>query len=99
LVPITLLYLWRQRAFSLTATLPALRGGFYRARVVPLLIPNWFFWLPMVSIIYALPTSLQFPLFIPALGAWSLIMVFIADARPVGDVVLRNAAGAPSISP
>jgi hypothetical protein len=81
-VLITLLFLWRQRGFSLAATRPALRGGFYRTRVVPLLIPNWFFWIPMVSIIYALPSPLQFTLFVPALGAWSLIMVFIAD----GDV-------------
>ncbi len=81
-VLITLLFLWRQRGFSLAATRLALRGGFYRTRVVPLLIPNWFFWIPMVSIIYALPSPLQFTLFVPALGAWSLIMVFIAD----GDV-------------
>jgi hypothetical protein len=79
LVFITLLFLWRQRGFSLAATLPALRGRFYRTRVLPLLIPNWFFWVPMVSIIYALPSPLQFTLFIPALGAWSLIMVFIAE--------------------
>jgi hypothetical protein len=33
-----------------------------------------------VSIIYALPSPLQFPLFVLLLGAWSLIMVFITDA-------------------
>jgi hypothetical protein len=80
LILITLLFLWRRRGFSLAATLPALKRGFYRTRVVPLLIPNWFFWLPAVSIIYALPSPLQFPLFVLLLGAWSLIMVFIADA-------------------
>src|ERR1700733_2724332 len=80
LIVITLLFLWRQRGFSLAALRPVLRGGFYRTRVVPLLIPNWFFWIPMVSIIYALPSPLQFALFVPALGAWILIMVFIVDA-------------------
>ncbi|HVV52911.1 MAG TPA: hypothetical protein VHO06_24835 [Polyangia bacterium] len=79
LIVIVWLFLWRQRGYSLAATLPALRRGFYRARVVPLLIPDWLFWIPMVSIIYALPVALQFLLFVPALGAWSLIMVFIAD--------------------
>jgi hypothetical protein len=79
LVFIILLFQWRQRDFSLAATLPILRGGFYRTRVMPLLIPDWLFWIPMVSIIYALPSSLQFPLFVLVLGAWSLIMVFIAD--------------------
>jgi hypothetical protein len=79
LLLIRLLFLWRRSGFSLAAMRPALRGDFYRTRVVPLLIPNWFFWIPMVSIIYALPSPLQFALFAPALGAWSLIMVFIAD--------------------
>lgn len=78
---IVTLYLWRTNGFSLAATLQVLRGGhFYRTRVVPLLLPAWCFWIPMVSIIYALPVPLQFLLFVPALGAWSLIMVFIAGA-------------------
>jgi len=76
---IVLLFLWRQRGYSLAATLPALGRCFYQSRVVPLIVPNWLFWIPMVSIIYALPVGLQFLLFVPALGAWSLIMVFIAD--------------------
>jgi hypothetical protein len=92
LVLITVLFLWRQRGLSLAATRPALRRGFYRARVVPLLIPNWLFWIPMVSIIYALPVPLQFMLFVPALGAWSLIMVFIADAGALADAGVSSAA-------
>jgi hypothetical protein len=76
---IVLLFLWRQRGYSLAATVPAVGRGFYQSRVLPLIIPNWLFWIPMVSIIYALPVALQFLLFVPALGAWSLIMIFIAD--------------------
>lgn len=79
LVVIVLLFLWRQRGFSWAATRPALQRGFYRQRVVPLLLPDWLFWIPLVSIIYALPVTLQFLMFIPALAAWSLIMIFIAD--------------------
>jgi hypothetical protein len=79
LAVIVLLFLWRQRGFSWTATRAALDRGFYRQRVVPLLLPDWLFWIPMVSVIYALPVTLQFLMFIPALAAWSLIMVFIAD--------------------
>jgi hypothetical protein len=80
-VAIVVLFLWRQRGYSVAATRLALRGGLYRARVLPLVVPNWLFWIPMVSIIYALPVPLQFLLFVPALGAWSLIMVFIAQAE------------------
>lgn len=79
------LYLWRNEGFSWPATLAVLRQpGFYRNRVVPLLLPDWFFWIPMVSVIYALPVPLQFVLFILALGAWSLIMVSIANISTGG---------------
>lgn len=73
------LFTWRQNAFSVPLTIGLLRDRFYRRRVVPLLLPNWCFWIPMVSIIYALPAALQFLLFVLVLAAWSLIMVFIAE--------------------
>jgi hypothetical protein len=78
-VAIVALFLFRRRGFSWTATRPALRAGFFRQRVVPLLIPNFCFWIPIVSIVYALPGPLQFLMFAFALAAWSLIMVFVAS--------------------
>lgn len=77
---IVALYLWRQNRFRWAPTWATLRApGFYRTRVLPLMLPSWCFWIPMVVIIYALPVPLQFLLFVLALAAWSLIMVFIAD--------------------
>jgi hypothetical protein len=91
---IVTLYMWRNSRFRMAATLRALRRGrFYRDRVVPLMLPAWCFWIPMVSIIYALPAPLQFLLFVPALAAWSLIMVFIADGSAKDPIVV---AAAPS---
>ena len=80
---IVALYAWRAHGFSLTATLSVLRtgGSFYKTRVVPLLLPSWCFWIPMVLIIYSLPVPLQFLLFVLALGAGSLILVVIAGAK------------------
>ena len=80
---ITALYLWRRLGFSWGATRVALgRGGFVpgfmRGRLLPVLLPDWFFWIPMVSVVYAFPLDLQFLLFILALAAWSLILVVIA---------------------
>ena len=75
---IVVLFTWRQNHFSFAATRAAVDRRFYRRRVLPLLLPNWCFWMPMTSIIYALPANLQFLLFVLALAAWSLIMVFIA---------------------
>jgi hypothetical protein len=81
LVLITVLYLWRGKGFRIAATRASLGRGFYRARVLPLLLPDWFFWIPMVSVIYAFPVPLQFLLFAFALAAWSLIMVVIAGGE------------------
>ena len=75
------IFAWRQANFSIAGTAAALKGNFYRRRVIPLLLPNWAFWMPMTTVIYALPGPLQFLLFILALAAWSLIMVFIAEAK------------------
>jgi hypothetical protein len=78
---ITALYLFRARGYSWSATRPAFTRGFFRERVLPLLLPDWFFWIPMVSVVYAFPLALQFLLFILALAAWSLILVVIAGGE------------------
>ena len=80
---IVALFLFRQRGYSWAKMRPALRSGFLSTRVLPLLLPCWCFWIPIVSVVYALPGPLQFLMFAFALGAWSLIMVFIAgDPEP-----------------
>jgi len=82
---ITALYLFRARGFSWAATRPAFARGFWRTRVLPLLLPDWLFWIPMVSVVYAFPLPLQFLLFILALAAWSLILVVIAGGETGGE--------------
>jgi hypothetical protein len=77
-VVILAVFLWHQRGYAAAAMWSDLRRGFLRRRLLPLLLPNWFFWIPMLSIIYAFPLPLQFVLFVLVLAAWSLIMVFIA---------------------
>jgi hypothetical protein len=72
------LFAWQAHRFRLAPTRAALSGGFLKRRLLPLLLPNWCFWIPMCAVIYALPVPLQFLLFVFALAAWSLIMVFIA---------------------
>jgi hypothetical protein len=72
------LFAWHKHGFRLAPTRADLADGFLRRRLLPLLLPNWCFWIPMTAVIYALPVPLQFLLFVFALAAWSLIMVFIA---------------------
>jgi hypothetical protein len=75
---IAALFVWQRHGFRLAPTRADLAQAFLRRRLLPLLLPNLCFWVPMTSIIYALPVPLQFLLFVLALAAWSLIMVFIA---------------------
>lgn len=56
----------------------ALSWSFYRAYVIPTMPANLAFWVPMVLLVYALPTDLQFPFAQLAEAAWSLLFVFIA---------------------
>jgi hypothetical protein len=72
------LFAWHKHGFRLAPTRADLSDSFLRRRLLPLLLPNWCFWIPMTAVIYALPVPLQFLLFVFALAAWSLIMVFIA---------------------
>lgn len=71
-------YLIRANRYNLLATARQLSPRWYVTRCMPLLIPCWCFWIPMVLLIYSLPGQLQFCLFCFASAAWSLVMVFIA---------------------
>ena len=63
-VPTTaLVYEWTERQFDSGEIARELRaGGWYRLKILPLLISNLGVWLPSVCIIYTLPTPLQLPL-------------------------------------
>lgn len=63
-VPVTVLvYEWAQAGFRTRLVFADVRaGGWYRRRVLPVLMSNFGVWVPAVCIIYALPTPLQLPL-------------------------------------
>jgi hypothetical protein len=63
-VPITvLIYDWVGAHFDTAAWLRDIRAtGWFRRKILPLLISNCWVWLPTACIIYSLPTALQLPL-------------------------------------
>ena len=63
-VPVTALFFeWTTIRFETTALFDDIRaGGWYRRRILPVIISNLGVWLPAVCLIYALPTPLQLPL-------------------------------------
>ena len=58
-----LFYFWCQTSFNTRAVVDDLRAPrWYARRILPMLCANFGVWLPLVCIIYALPTPLQLPL-------------------------------------
>lgn len=71
-------FLWKDAGFSLSRTIELGRGGVWAARYASLLITCWGFWLPVLACVYAMPTNLQFCLFLCAQGAWGLLLLAIS---------------------
>jgi hypothetical protein len=73
-----LVYSLRAHRYDVWKTIRQISPRWYVACVLPLLIPAWAFWFPMVALIFSLPGPLQFCLYCFALAAWSLVMIFVA---------------------
>jgi hypothetical protein len=58
-------------------------AGWYRRRVLPILISNWAVWVPTVMIIYSLPTPLQLPLQNIVIWFYTLIVAHQTRAGPL----------------
>ena len=75
--------------FSAASVRDCFNLRFYLVRVMPLLFTTWCFWLPMVSLIYSLPSLLQFSMFLCASTIWGLIFTALVnpDDRPESSPV------------
>jgi hypothetical protein len=88
-VPTTaMFYLWCKNSFNMRIVADDLRAPhWYIRRVLPLLCANLGVWLPLVCIIYALPTPLQLPLQNIVLCFFTLMLAHMshreAGRRPV----------------
>lgn len=82
-IPTTaMFYIWCATNFSARAVIDDLRGSrWYVRRVLPMLIANLGVWLPLVCIIYALPTPLQLPLQNIVLCFFTLMLAHMSSRR------------------
>lgn len=71
-------FAWKEHGYRISSTMAALRPALFLERLAPLFVPNVIFWVPALIALYALPTELQFLLFVFLNGAWCLLMIFIA---------------------
>jgi len=90
----TLLTRWKALGYSAAKLWRDLDLEFVTERMLPILVTNWMFWLPGVSLIYAMPLVLQTPLFIFATAIWGLLLPAVArqeSAEPAAPGLISPA--------
>lgn len=72
----TILYLWKNHGFKWSKVSSQMFPfkPFWGTKMLPVLVSNWAFWIPMASIVYCFPSDLQIPLSILAVTIWVLIL-------------------------
>ena len=70
----TLMTRWQALHYSGKLLRAELGGTFVTERMLPVLMTNWMFWIPGVSLIYSMPLNLQTPLFIFATAIWGILL-------------------------
>ena len=81
-------FLWRDHRF----TRHGFRGWtplrFYALKIFPVLMTNWMVWIPVVSVIYSLPTALGIPLFIIAQAFWVMVFTTLSSRKSGADFLI-----------
>jgi len=92
LPPAMLYFLWLEEGCNLRRTWNRITPRLMVERCLPLIFPNWVYWIPMNFCTYSLPPDLQFPLFLTGLAAWSMIFIFIVQQPSLApkDLPLRS---------
>lgn len=86
------LYDWKNRGCRLAGTGVFFTVGYYRDTVVPALFATWGVWIPLVTILYSLPSPLQIPLFGLALSLWVVLYTWMSEQRVRGSHLLGSQA-------
>lgn len=75
------LYDWKNSGFRMEGTARFLTAAYYQETVVATLFATWGVWIPIVTILYSLPSLLQIPLFALALSLWVMLYTWMSEHR------------------
>jgi len=75
------LYDWKNRGFPRTGLAEFFTASYYRNTIIPILFATWGVWIPLVAMLYSLPSTLQIPLFALALTIWVMIYTWMSEQR------------------
>jgi len=66
-------------------------GRWYVRAGLPVMVANWSFWIPAVTLIYCFPLPLQLPVQSFSLCLWVLLLMFIVGEHTADDVLADTA--------
>lgn len=75
------LYDWKNLGYRREGTERFFTAGYFRDTIFPRVVAAWGVWIPIVSILYSLPSQLQIPLFGLALSMWVTLYTWISEYR------------------
>ena len=75
------LYDWKNRGYGGHQLGQYFTPRYYQNVVIPTLFATWGVWIPVVSILYSLPSLLQIPLFGLALSLWVMLYTWMSEKR------------------
>ncbi len=75
------LYDWKNGGYRSTGIGRFFTARYYQETVVATLFATWGVWIPVVTILYSLPSLLQIPLFALALSLWVMLYTWMSEHR------------------
>jgi hypothetical protein len=78
------LYDWKLAGYRLAGARRFFTAAYARDVMVPVVFANWGVWIPVVAVLYSLPSTLQIPLFGLALSLWVMLLTWISERRNAG---------------
>ncbi|MEP4932638.1 hypothetical protein [Haloferula sp.] len=75
----TWIYEWKNRGYRMRSDFFTI--AYYRNHILPTLMAIWGVWIPIVSILYTLPETLQIPVYSLALTMWVMIYTWMSEER------------------
>ena len=75
------LYDWKNRGCRFSGCGKFFTAGYFRDTVLPALFATWGVWIPIMTILYSLPSLLQIPLFGLALTLWVMLYTWMSEQR------------------
>lgn len=88
---ITFSFNWRNRGYRLGPALRDLNGSWILREVVPVLLVNWAYWVPMGTLMYTLPTKLTFIYGVIGNAASATLLTAIAGRKQVRTLDAQQA--------